>query len=102
MNNTVLKNNEDFLAHYFKTLMCDFISRHDRYLKATDAIVNIEQCMAYPDVLDEDKWDRRESSKYRRGNKDRRNSTEVNNNGHARRHTIDRRQVFKDRRGVIG
>ena len=100
MNNTALKNNEDFLAHTFKILMCNFISQHGRHLKVTDATVNIEQCVAYPNVSDKDKQDRRELSKDRRKNKDRRISTEVNFNGLARRQTIDRRQVYTDRREV--
>ena len=98
MNNTVLKNNEEFLAHPFKTLMCNFISQHGHNIKITDVLVNNEQKVANPDVLDEEKQERRKTSRNRRKNHDRRISNNVNYNGHARRLTIDRREVSMDRR----
>lgn len=100
MNNIALKNNEEFLAQPFKTLMYNFISQHVYHTEKTDDIVNVEQCVACPDDVDENRQDRRKSSRNRRKNQDRRTSNKVNYNGHARRLTIDRREVFTDRRKI--
>ena len=99
MINTALKNIEALLAQSFKALMSKFMGQHDHNIKITDAIVNIEQCAAFSDDLDEDKQNRRKSSRSRRKNKDRRISNGINYSGHSRRLTIDRRQLFTDRRG---
>ena len=100
MNNTVLKNNEDFLTHPFKTLMSNFISQYGHDIKITDVMVSNEKHVDNPDVLDEEKQERRKLSRNRRKNQDRRISNNVNYIGHARRLNIDRREVFRDRRVI--
>ena len=100
MNNTAIKTNEEFLVHPFKTLLCNFISQYGHDIKITDVMLSNEQYVANSDVLDEEKQERRKSSRNRRKNHDRRISNNVNYIGHARRLNIDRREVFRDRRVI--